>query len=89
MSNNDDKPTGDERVWDEKLEQALEAIESGNNSKAGKILKMLCKEAPEERTRKAAAEHLEALSVDPWFYVVWGISVAVLTAAFVYYVLIK
>ena len=88
-SSPDVKPTGDERIWDDKLEQALEAIDNGNNRKAGKILKRLRDEAPEERIRKAAAGHLKALSVDPWFYVVWGVSAAVLLAAFVYYVLIK
>ena len=80
--------TGDDRIFGEKLEQAHALIDRGNNHAARQILEGLVKEAPDEKTRAAARQALKALAVDPWFYVAWGLSAAVMIAIFIYYILL-
>jgi len=80
--------TGDDRIFGEKLEQAHALIDRGNNHAARKILEGLVREAPEEKVRAAAQKMLKSLGVDPWFYVAWGLSAAVMIAIFIYYILL-
>jgi hypothetical protein len=80
--------TGDDRIYDEKLEKALFLIDRGNNHAARKILEGLVREAPEEKVRASAQRMLKSLGVDPWFYVAWGLSAAIMIAIFIYYILL-
>jgi hypothetical protein len=81
--------TGDDRIWDERLREALDLIERGNNYRARQILTTLRDEAPDQALRDSAREALRGIGVDPWFYVIWGISAAAAAAIFVYYILLR
>jgi hypothetical protein len=81
--------TGDDRIWDQRLKEALDLIDRGNNYRARQILTSLRDEAPDQALRDSAREALKGISVDPWFYVIWGLSAAVAAAIFVYYILLR
>jgi len=85
----DKAATGDVRIWGEKLKEALELIERGNNYRARKLLVNIRDEAPDQALKASAREALKGISVDPWFYVIWGVSAAVAAAIFVYYILLR
>jgi hypothetical protein len=80
--------TGDDRIVEEKLEKALVLVDRGNNHAARQILEGLVKDAPEEKVRASARKMLRSLGIDPWFYVAWGLSAAVMIAIFIYYILL-
>jgi len=71
------------------IEELKIAIESGNNSYAKKILEKIKKEQNNPEVQKAILKFTPYLSVDPWFYVIWGLSMAILLIVFFYYVIIK
>lgn len=81
--------TGDNRIWGEKLREALELIDRGNNYRARKILTNILEEAPDQDLKARARETLKGISVDPWFYVIWGLSAALMAAIFIYYILLR
>jgi hypothetical protein len=83
------KPTGDERIWTEKYEEALRAIDSGDNYTARKLLVSIRLSADDAETKKKAEDALKRISVDPWFYVLWGISAAVIVFIFLYYIVLR
>jgi len=82
-------PTGDQRVWVEKLGEALDCMRRGDNLEARRRLEVIAAESPFEETRAAAQRALRSFSIDPWFLVVWGISAAVALGLFVYYALLR
>ena len=83
-----DERTGDQRIWEEKLAEARTALDKGNVARARKILRLIEKDSTDPEAKKKAAEIAKTLSVDPWFYILWGVSAAVLLAVFIYYVII-
>ena len=85
----DKASTGDDRIWDQRLKEALDLIERGNNYRARQILTSLRDEAPDQALKDSAREALKGISVDPWFYVIWGLSAAVAAAIFIYYILLR
>jgi hypothetical protein len=84
-----ERKTGDRRIWEDKLAEARLALERGDVGGARKILRTIAKDSTDPESRQKAAELSRTLAVDPWFYVLWGLSAAVLLAVFIYYVVIK